>query len=60
LLPYLQPAVVMQWPKGATRPYLAVNALLGFGKPDELTKQPGEAFGPFGVGVVMGVSWNAL
>ncbi len=59
-LPYLQPSVVMQWPKGTTRPYLAVNAMLGFAEPGELAKNASEAFGPFGVGVAMGFSWSAL
>ena len=60
VVPYLQPSVVMQWPKGATRPYLAVNAMLGSREPGEITKNASEAIGPFGVGLAMGVSWSAL
>lgn len=58
-VPYLRPSFVVQWPRGETRPFLAVDVMAGLGKPDELGKRASEAFGPFGVGLTMGVAWSA-
>ena len=39
--------------------FFALTTMAGFSKPDELRKRPSDAFGPFGVGLTLGVAWRA-